>query len=300
MFLAVLLLPLQLSAQKNLAEKLGYPKDAKLLIVHADDLGLSHSTNAAVIKAFENQGITSGSMMVPCPWFPEIAEYFKKNPGLDIGIHLTLTSEWQFYKWGGVASAGETRSLLNQYGYFYASNEELGKNATAVEVEKEMRAQIERVLTYGLQPTHLDNHMGSLLVNPELLKIYVKLSKEYRLPILVPAAYLGMMPPDIKSLLGDDVIKVDNLFMMTPNLVKDNWAEPYNKALGAMKPGLNEIIVHLSYDNDEMKAIEAGHTDFGSAWRQKDLDYLLSQEFRDNVKKNNIILVTWKQIKTVM
>lgn len=83
----------------TLAEKLGYPKDSKLLIVHADDLGLSHSTDSAVIRAFEEKAITSGSIMVPCPWFPEIAEYVKKNPGLDVGIHLTLTAEWEFYKW---------------------------------------------------------------------------------------------------------------------------------------------------------------------------------------------------------
>lgn len=289
-----------LSAQTTLAERLGYPKDAKLLIVHADDLGLSHSTNAAVIKAFENKGITSGSMMVPCPWFPEIADYVKKNPGLDIGIHLTLTSEWGLYKWGGVAPSGETPGLLDKQGYLHPSNEELAKTATPVEVEKELRAQIEKVLALGIEPTHLDSHMGSVLVNPELLKIYIKLSKEYRIPILVPGMYVGMLPADIKSMLAEGVIMVDNLFMMTPNLVSSNWADPYNKAIAAMKPGLNEIIVHLSYDNDEMKAIEAGHTDFGSAWRQKDLDYVLSQEFQETLKKNNITLVTWKQIKEMM
>ncbi len=292
--------PLKAQSTVSLAEKLGYPKDAKLLIIHADDLGLSHSTNVAVMKAFENKVITSGSMMVPCPWFPEIAEFVKKNPGLDVGIHLTLTSEWDFFKWGGVASSGETPGLLDKNGYLYASNEEMGKNATPAEVEKELRAQIERVISCGIQPTHLDNHMGSLLVNMELLKIYIKLSKEYHLPILVPAIYVGMMPPGIVKLLDDGVVKVDNLFMLNPNLVKERWAEPYNKAIAEMKPGLNEIIVHLSVDNEEMKAIEAGHTDFGSAWRQNDLNYVLSNEFKDVLKQNNITLITWKQIKDAM
>lgn len=282
---------------KTLAERLGYPKDAKLLIIHADDLGLSHSTNVAVMSAFEKKGITSGSMMVPCPWFPEIADYIKKNPGLDVGIHLTLTAEWSFYKWGGVASSKDTPGLLNKYGYFYASNEELGKTATPEEVEKELRAQIEKVLAMGIVPTHLDNHMGSLLVNPQLLKVYIKLAKEYQLPILVPSVYVGMMPPDIIKLLDDGIVKVDNLFMMTPNVATGKWSEPYNKAIAAMKPGLNEIIVHLSLDNDEMRAIEAGHTDFGSAWRQKDLDYVLSGEFKEVLKENNITLITWKEIK---
>ena len=299
LFILIFTFPLSSQNSGSLAGKLGYPNDSKLLIIHADDLGVSHSTNAAVIKAFENNSITSASMMVPCSWFPEIADYIKKNPGLDVGIHLTLTSEWEFYKWGGVASSGETPGLLNKYGYFYASNEEMGKNATPAEVEKELRAQIEKVLAYGIQPTHLDNHMGSLLVNPELMKIYIKLAKEYRLPILVPSVYVGMMSPAIVNLL-EGIVKVDNLVMMTPNLASAKWADTYNKAISEMKPGLNELIVHLSLDNDEMKAIAGTQVDFGSAWRQKDLDYVLSKEFKDALKKNNIILITWKQIKETM
>jgi predicted glycoside hydrolase/deacetylase ChbG (UPF0249 family) len=286
-----------LFAQKNLAERLGYPKDAKLLIVHADDLGLSHSTDSAVIRAFEQHAITSGSIMVPCPWFPEIAAFVKKNPGLDVGIHLTLTAEWDYYKWGGVSSSDQIPGLINSNGYFYASNEELAKTATAPEVEKELRAQIEKVLAYGIKPTHLDNHMGSLLVNPELLKVYARLSNEYHLPILVPAMLVPMMPPDVAKLLGDNIVKVDNLFMMSAVLEKDSWTTTYNKAISELKPGLNEMIVHLSLDNEEMRAIAAGHPDFGSAWRQKDLDYVLSKEFKDALKKNNITLVTWKEIR---
>lgn len=284
----------------SLAQKLGYPKDSKLLIIHADDLGMSHSTNAAVVKAFENKAITSASIMVPCPWFPEIAAYIQKNPGLDVGIHLTLTSEWTFYKWGGIAPSTETAGLLDKQGFFYASNAEMGKTATPTEVEKELRAQIEKALAYGIQLTHLDNHMGSLLVNPELLKIYIKLSEEYHLPILVPAMYVGMMAPEVAKLL-DKTIKVDNLVMMNPTLATaKNWADPYNKAIADMKPGLNQLIVHLSFDNDEMKAIEAGHLDYGSAWRQKDLDYVLSKEFKEVLKNNNIILIGWKQVKEAM
>jgi hypothetical protein len=139
--------------------------------------------------------------------------------------------------------------------------------------------------------------MGSLLVNPELLKVYARLSNEYHLPILVPAMLVPMMPPDVAKLLGDNIVKVDNLFMMSAVLEKDSWTTTYNKAISELKPGLNEMIVHLSLDNEEMRAIAAGHPDFGSAWRQKDLDYVLSKEFKDALKKNNITLVTWKEIR---
>src|SRR6476620_6982892 len=105
------------SQEKNLAEKLGYPKDAKLLILHADDVGLSHSEDSATITAFEKGGITSASIMVPCPWFPEIAGYAKRHPEFDYGIHLTFTSEWKNYKWDGVSSSGDIPSLLGKDGY---------------------------------------------------------------------------------------------------------------------------------------------------------------------------------------
>lgn len=285
---------------KTLAERLGYPKDSKLLIIHADDMGLSHSTNMAVMKAMDSKAITTGSMMVPCPWFPEIADYVKNHPGLDVGIHLTLTAEWKYYQWGGVLPSDQIASLLDKNQHMYASVEELGKNAKPEDVEKEMRAQIDRAISYGIQPTHLDNHMGSLLVNPEFIKIYVKLSKEYHLPILIPAMYYGMMPAGVKEAMGSDMIMVDNLFMLAPAMIKGDWSAPYLAAIAAMKPGLNEMIVHLSVDNDEMKAIATGHEDYGAAWRQKDLDLVMSESFKKALADNHIVLITWRQIRDLM
>ena len=285
---------------KNLAEKLGYPKDSKLLIIHADDLGLSHSTNVATIKAFESNNITSGSVMMPCPWISEIADYAKTHPGLDVGIHLTLTSEWKYYKWGGILGTGKTPSLTNPFGFLYASSEEVGKTAKPEEVEMELKAQIDKAFAMGIPLTHLDNHMGSLLSNPELIKIYFKLAKKYGLPILIPSMYLGYMPPAIATLLGPDIVKVDNLFMLTPEITSEKWGDPYQKFIASMKPGLNEIIVHLSLDNDEMQAIAGGIAAYGSAWRQKDLDYVSSEDFKKTLQENNIVLIHWKQIRDVM
>jgi chitin disaccharide deacetylase len=137
-----LLITLSISSQgnKNLAEFLGYPRDSKLLIIHADDMGLAHSVNTACIKAFDNKGITSGSIMVPCPWAPEIEAYVKDHPGLDVGIHLTLTAEWDLYKWGGMTPSDKIPSLLDKNNYFFPTVEELGKVAKGEEAEKELRA----------------------------------------------------------------------------------------------------------------------------------------------------------------
>ncbi len=186
--LVISVVPAVLPGQKNLAERLGYEADAKLLIVHADDIGLARSVNIATVQAFESGGITSGSLMVPCPWFPDFAAYYREHQPLDVGIHTTLAAEWDYYKWGGVSPAGEIPSLLDDNGYFYSPVEEVGLHADPAEVEKEIRAQIERALALGIRPTHLDTHMGSVMAKPELLQIYLKLGMEYGVPVLTPPA----------------------------------------------------------------------------------------------------------------
>jgi chitin disaccharide deacetylase len=299
---ASLFITLNISSQgnKNLAELLGYPKDSKLLIIHADDMGLSHSVNTACIKAFENKGITSGSIMVPCPWAPEISAYAKEHPGMDVGIHLTMTAEWILYKWGGILPYDQIPSLLDKNNYFYPSVEELGKTAKGEEAEKELRAQIDRAIASGVQPTHLDTHMSSVMANPELVKIYLNLSEIYHLPVLIPRAYLSLFPPEMAKSMESKIFLLDNLFMLEPKMITGKWIDAYKKGLEEMKPGLNQMIVHLAVDNDEMQAISKGHDDYGSAWRQHDLDLVSSPEFKDLLKANHIILIGWKQIRDLM
>ena len=285
---------------KNLAEQLGFPKDSKLLIIHADDMGLAQSVNAACIKAFNEGAITSGSIMVPCPWSLDMIDYIKSHRGMDVGIHLTMTAEWDLYKWGGITPADQISSLLDKNGYFYPAVEALGKAAKAEEAERELKAQINKVIESGIQPTHIDTHMGSVLANPELVKIYLRLSEEYNLPILFPKAYIGWLPPEMSKVLESKGFLLDNLFMLEPSMIAGRWIDPYKKAIEGLKPGLNQIIVHIGYDNDELKTICKGHDDYGSAWRQKDLDLILSSEFKDLLKKNNVILIRWGQIRDLM
>jgi predicted glycoside hydrolase/deacetylase ChbG (UPF0249 family) len=300
--LVSMLITLNLNSQsnKNLAELLGYPRESKLLIIHADDMGLAHSVNIACIKAFDNKGITSGSIMVPCPWAPEISAYVKAHPGMDVGIHLTLTAEWDYYKWGGITPSDQIPSLLDKNNNFFPSVEELGKSVKTAEAEKELRAQIDRAIASGIQPTHLDTHMGSVLANPELVKIYLGLSDIYHLPVLFPRAYLSWFQPDMAKSMGSKIFLIDNLFMLEPKMISGKWIDPYQKAIETMKPGLNEMIVHVAIDNDEMQAIAKGHNDYGSAWRQNDLNLVSSQEFKDLLKNNHIILIGWKQIRDLM
>lgn len=301
LFLSLLLCIVGYSQEsKNLAQKLGYDANAKLLIVHADDMGLSHSTNSAVIEAFQNGGISSGSIMVPCPWFPEIAEFAINNPKFDIGLHITLTSEWDKYFFGGILPASTIPNLLNAKGYFYPSVEEFAKHANAAEVEKEIRAQIDRALAFGIKPSHLDNHMGTILTSPEYYQVLLKLGREYRLPVLIPADMIAAVSPQLLDMLSKGNVVVDHLFMLNQASPAQQWGVPYLKFIENMPSGLSEIIVHLARDNDETRAIMVNHPDFGAEWRQHDLDFVLSNEFKKALKDHNIQLVTWRQIGEVM
>lgn len=286
--------------QSNLAEKLGYASDAKLLIIHADDIGLAQSVNKASIIAYENGGVSSGSIMVPCPWTNDFASYFRENPQVDVGIHITLTAEWDFYKWGGILPATEIPSLLDENGYFYASVEELGQNAHPGEVEKEIRAQIDRAISLGIQPSHLDTHMGSVLATPELVQIYMKLGMEYQLPVFVPRLMLMGVPEEMREMVKKEFVLVDHFFMLNEEKPGVTWLKAYTEMVEKMGPGLNQLIVHVAMDNPEMQNVAINHPDFGSAWRQKDLDLLSSKEFREVLKQNEIELVGWKEIKELM
>jgi len=286
----------QASAQQTLAEQLGYAANTKLLIVHADDIGLAQSVNEASGQAFASGGITSGSIMVPCPWFIDFAEHFKSHPDLDVGIHITLTSEWDYYKFGGVLPASEIPSLLDENGYFYPTTEEVGMHADPVEAEKEIRAQIEKAIAYGIKPTHLDTHMGSVLAKPELVEIYMRLGMEYDLPVFAPRMMLFAMPEDVREMVKKEYVLVDNMFMLNADGPEASWEEEYGKMIEKVGPGLNVMIVHLALDNAEMQAVAINHPAFGATWREKDLNYVQSQTFHDLLKKNEIQLVTWKEI----
>ena len=148
------------------------PSAEKLLIIHADDVGMCHSVNEATILALEGGIVTSGSIMVPCPWFLEIAEYCRENPEADLGIHITLTSEWKHYRWRPVSSINKVPGLIDEEGYLWHSEEDVAKHASPAEVEIEIRAQVQRAIDFGIKPTHIDTHMGTVYETPEFFAAY--------------------------------------------------------------------------------------------------------------------------------
>ena len=280
------------TAQKTTQEKLGYARDAKLLIIHADDIGVSHSENAATITALEKGPVNSGSIMVPCPWFPEIAAYAKAHPGLDLGLHLTLTSEWKYYKWKPVMG-NEVKSLLTGDGFLTDGSVNLVQTAKVEEVEKELRAQIDRAIQFGIDPTHLDSHMGMLFQSAPFVNTYIKLGREYKIPVMLNNEIVKAF--NVQT--TDKDIILDKVITAMPPDFKVGMKTYYTNILNSLSPGVNCLLIHIAYDDAEMKAITVDHPDWGAAWRQADFDFFTSDECRKILKEQKIQLVTWKEIR---
>jgi chitin disaccharide deacetylase len=292
--LFLLLCASTLSAQtRNVAQRLGYPANSKLLIIHADDLGVAHSEDIASFDAMERGAITSASLMMPTPWVTEVANYFKAHPDMDLGLHLTLTSEWQTYRWGSVESKDKVPSLLDSTGTFPNDESIVAAKANPAEVERELRAQIERALALGIHPTHVDSHMGALFTKPELIATYVKVAHDYHLPFLA-VRQAGFA--SLQSGITDKDIVLDAVVIAGDEVPRDKWKQFYLDAVANLKPGITELIVHLGHDDSELQAITVNHEPYGAAWRQRDYDVMTSAEFRKALQDNHVILVKWKDL----
>ena len=289
--------------QKTIQEKLGYSNDTKLLIIHTDDFGMCHSENMATIKAIEEGVVNSAAIMVPCPWFPEAALYAEKHPKVDVGVHLTLTNEWGKYKWGPVSNVAEVPSLITLEGFMHEECPDVSKNAKADEVEKELRAQIEKAIAHGMNPTHFDSHMGCLFWDREdLFKIYLKLGKEYKVPVLLNTDFFSYMVQGedhsdkfVKHLDDKDLVIAKKVMMDPGKRTREDLFKYYNEELSSLVPGLNVMLMHLGFNDEELRGITARAKN-----RQWDLEYFTSKECKKILEENSIKLVTWREVGAVM
>ena len=279
--------------QQTVAERLGYPRDAKLLIIHADDLGFAHSADAASFDALNSGAITSASIMMPTPWVTEVAAYAKAHPDADLGLHLTLTSEWETYRWDGLAPTDKVPSLYDPDGTLPNDEGIVAKRAKPEEVERELRAQVDRALALGIRPTHLDSHMGSLFTTPALFNVYTKVAHDYHLPFLAVA---GAGFGGGNFVLTPKDVPLDAVVIAGDNVPRDKWKEFYLNTINNLKPGITELIVHLGHDDAELQAVTVNHEPYGSAWRQRDFEVVNSPEFKKALRDNHVILVKWRDL----
>lgn len=283
---------------KTLAERLGYPPNTRLLIIHADDLAAAHAENEASFKALQQGNVSSASVMVPCPWFSEVAAYARAHPNHDLGLHLTLTSEWTPYKWGPVASRNEVPSLVDSNGFFYNLCEGLGAHAKIAEIEKELRAQIARAKAMGLEPTHFDSHMRCLFdVSPETFGLYLRLGREFHVPVMVGQNFLNEAPESLRKLVTPQDIVVDYTLTASPEDYQGGMAKYYTDLIKNLKPGVTVLVMHTAYSNEETQAMTSGFPGMWDAgWRQADFNFFTSEACTDLLKSQGVKLITWREV----
>jgi chitin disaccharide deacetylase len=255
----------------------------KFLVIHADDFGMSDSVNQATIVALEQRGVSSASVMVPCRGFEQAAAYASAHKEHDIGVHLTLTSEWTRERWGPVASPKLVPSLIDPAGFFWPDPRQVVQRARAEEVERELICQIERAMNAGMSPTHLDMHMFTLLLSRQMYAVYVGVARRFRIP------FIALDAPQLRH-----EIVVNSIFSGHEGIPDSNWTAAHIRTLQTLEVGVSQLITHVGFDNMELKQI-TGAGPWGSKWRQRDLDLVMSSEFRDAIKRNHLTVVGWSE-----
>ena len=293
----------QSHSRKTTAERLGYPADSRLLILHADDFGMAHSVNRATIEALEKGWVTSASILVPCAWFPEVARWAHDHPDADLGVHLTLNSEWANYRWRPLSMQAAS-SLTDSQGYLPTDASYVNAHATPADAEMEARAQIDAAVGTGIKISHLDTHMLTFLRISRLFKIYWKLGQQYNLPVVMGKGRASknvdtsgeILYADTDIAVNAQMLPVDHVLLMNKNVPTSDWLRNYENMLSPLRPGTYELILHLGYNDEELQGMTEGHTNWGAQWRQNDLDVVRSPEFRKFLKDQNFILVSWREV----
>ena len=286
-------------------KKLGYTNNDRLVIIHTDDIGMCHSSVQAFKDLWEFGTITSGATMVPCPWFPAVAQMCRENPAIDMGVHATLNAEWESYRWGPISTSESSSGLMDDAGYFHQWHQAVYDNAKSEAVAVEVNAQVERALAAGIDVTHVDSHMGTIL-HPEFIQSYVQAAATRSLPSLLPtltavgwnvmadekqhAAYA----PIVEMLQSIGVPMVDGILGMP--LEHDNDHIGVAKTLfGEVPVGITHLIFHPSIDTPELRAIAPD-------WPARVANYnaFMSDELKKFIESEDIKLIGFRAIRNAM
>ncbi len=285
------------------AEKLGFPADKKVLVFHADDMGMADEANEATIYLLENGYIQSASAMAPCPSYEDAILWAIENPQFDVGIHLTLTSEWRTHRWGTVSDPSDVPGLVDPDGYMWRSVQEVVMNATPEEVERELRAQIEKTLAMGYRPDHMDTHMGTVYGSNEFTEVYLRLAEEYGIPAMVidfsdpqvveQYRQAGYPVTDrlLELLENYSLPKLDYFSSVPGGGSYEEVRENFFSQVRSLKPGLTEIIFHPQFESDFGKTITG-------SWQQRawEVELFADPVVRQFFEDEGLIFTNWKEI----
>lgn len=275
----------------DLAERLGFSPDARVLVMTADELGLCHAANVAVFECLHTGLVTGASLMVPCPWAREAAARYR---GEDVGVHLTLTAEHELYRWGPITHAP---SLLGGDGGFPRTLEDVWDHADLDEVRRECKAQVERAIYWGFDVSHLDSHMGTLQLRPEFFDVYLDLADEFRLPLrLSGASTERLIGFPFRSLTAERGVAFPDHFLYVNGGVGSR--STIEQALGSLEPGVTEAYLHPAADTPELRAMSPD-------WQGRVDDHRMlvdegANGLRAMADREGIVLVGYRELRELM
>lgn len=289
-------------------QKLGFSDTDRLVIIHSDDIGMCHASVQAFKDLWAFGTITSGATMVPCPWFPAVAQMCRENPVIDMGVHATLNAEWESYRWGPLSTRDPASGLLDADGYFHQWQDAVYQNAKPEAVEMEVNAQIERALAAGIDVTHVDSHMGTIL-SPLFIQSYIQAAASRLLPSMLPrltAKGIDMMgvgeqerlvyAPIVDMLEAMGVPMLEGLLSMQLNEPNESiQIETAKELLGDLPEGITHFILHPSIDTAELRAIAPD-------WESRVANYrvFMSDELKKFIEGQDIKLIGYRQIRDAM
>lgn len=284
------------------AERLGYAQGQRVLILHCDDVGMCQEASEAARAYLSQKEITSAAAMAPCPWFNDFAEWARTHPDFDLGLHLTLTSEWKWYRWGPLAPRTEVMGLVDPDGYLWSSVPEVAVHATAAEVEREIRAQVERAISRGFRPTHLDTHMGTLYARLDFTRAYLEVAEEYKIPAMViemtPEAVEGfkrqgypITEETLKLIASYKLPKLDAFYSVPEGKTYEEKRTRLLELLRGLKPGITEVIFHASVQTEGLRRIT-------NSWQQRVWEAQLFSDptVKDFLRSEGFVLASWKDL----
>ncbi len=285
------------------AEKLGWEKGSRVVIFHIDDVGLCHGANQASIEALSKGVATSCSIMMPTAWVEQFVKAWRENPHWDAGLHLTLTSEWDNYRWGPVSGFQQVPGLVDDMGYMWGDVKSVVLHASPEEVDREIRAQLALAEKMGIKPTHLDSHMGTLFATPKFMEKYINLGIEKQIPVLFPGGHMQYLQQELpmpkefvqqwaKKIWDAGLPLVDDILTFTYDWKTKDKFEPMTKALREMKPGITEVILHCAIPTEEFPYFTQS-----SVTRKGDYLIMMNPEFKKFLQEEKIILTTWRELK---
>lgn len=288
-------------------KKLGFSNDDRVIIIHTDDIGMCQASVEAFADLVDFGLISSGAVMVPCPWFLEAAKFAAAHPEADLGAHMTLTSEWETYRWGPISTRDPETGLMDEEGFFHKTSEGVWANANPEVAVNELEMQIQRALQAGMNLTHIDTHMGSI-AHPSIIPGYVQLAIKYGLPPMIPRmtaealAARGDVDDQaaemavglIHTLEEMGIPLLDGLSGLELSVASDRFDQT-KQALKALKPGLTHFIIHPSKDTPELRHIT-------TSWdcRVADYETFMSEATREFIKNEGIQVIGYRALKEIM